>query len=763
MKKLILCLSLFLAGGYAIGQVDSQQTPPNFKSKIPQVQAKFVLPKIDNESEREVERKRQLASGDKMYRFGTEVAVDLPFFNLADHFLTPSGNRISQYALESKGALSINLILEDFHLASGAKLFLTAEDGRYIGAYTAVNNNDAEVLGTEILKSDKIIVVVEEPAAEIGNSRFTIKTIVHGYYDIDDIAKGLNTSGDCNVDVNCPLGSGWEQQRNSVAMMVSGGGFCTGSLVNNTTGNIIPYFLSARHCGTNPTSWVFRFRWEAPQGQTSCATTGNSGNGPTTMNVNGGVLRAQNGTSDFILVELNSAPNPTWGVYYNGWDKTDALTATSGTGIHHPDGDIKKICREDQALSQATISFNGFQNRTWKIADWDAGVTEPGSSGSPLFNQDHKLIGVLSGGQAACMGTNDNGLSDYYGRFGYAWDNGATPDARLKDWLDPNNTGITVLDGVDPATGPDTLDASLNSLTNVSSTLCGNQINPQLNLTNAGTNTINFVKITYGFNGGYNMSYYISTPVAPGANFPINLNGLTSSFGNNTFNIKIDSVNAMVGDQDPNNDIATKTFNAVNVDFTARLHLELDCYASETSWELQTQSGTVMYTGGPYIDDQPDTIVQEMCLSYGCYKFIIKDSYGDGMSGCTSAEGGNGMYVLTNLANNSVLATIAEADADFGTINTQNYCVDSSNELATILAEQAISLSPNPGTNLLTIRSESNNVTHYVVYSSDGKCVMDQTANESVVQVSTSELKAGVYLIHVQTETGNKTLRWIKK
>lgn len=763
MKKLIIGLGLMLMSLQLLAQVNTELRPPNFKQKIPAVQAHYLLPKIDNEQEREAEQKRQESAGDKMYRFGKEVEVDLPFFSLADHYITPNGNRISQFQIESKGAISINLILEDFHLASGATMFLTSEDGRYVGAYTSINNNEAEALGTEILKSDKITVVVEEPAKEIGNSRFTIKTIVHGYYNIDDIAKGLNTSGDCNVDVNCPLGVGWEQQRNSVAMMVSGGGFCTGALVNNTSGNIIPYFLSARHCGTNPTSWVFRFRWEAPQGQTVCAGTSNSGDGPTTMNVNGGVLRAQNGTSDFILVELNAAPNPSWGVYYNGWDKTDQNNATSGTGIHHPDGDIKKICQENQALSQTTISFNGFQNRTWRISDWDAGVTEPGSSGSPLFNQDKKLIGVLSGGQAACVGTNDNNQPDYYGRFGYAWDSGATPDARLKDWLDPNNTGITVLDGVDPATGSDSLDASLNNLTNIETTVCGTEVQPKFNMTNAGTNVINFAKISYGFNGSYNMSYYVTSPVAAGANFAISLPTLTSPTGSAVFNAKVDSVNAMVGDQDPSNDVLNKNFTAVNTDFNARLHLELDCYGSETSWELKAQSGAVLYSGGPYTDDMPDTIEVDFCLSYGCYNFIIKDSYGDGMTGCTSQEGGNGMYTLTNLNDNNVLANISEANANFGSTNTQNFCVDSSSGLKNLSMNQAISLSPNPGSESMTIKSESSDITHYIVYSSDGKMVIAESATSQVVQVNTSSLNPGVYLIHVETTTGNKTLRWVKK
>jgi lysyl endopeptidase len=193
------------------------------------------------------------------------------------------------------------------------------------------------------------------------------------------LKKLLVVSGNCNIDVNCPLGQGWENQRNAVACVVAGGGICSGSMVNNTSGTIIPYYLSANHCGTSPGSWVFRFRWERAAQHVICAQTNSTANnGPTNMTVNGGVLRANNSGSDFILVELNSAPNPTWGIYYNGWDRSDALTVTQATGIHHPSGDIKKICRENDPLTQQTTSFNGNPNtKVWRVANWDQGVTEP--------------------------------------------------------------------------------------------------------------------------------------------------------------------------------------------------------------------------------------------------------------------------------------------------------------------------------------------------------------------------------------------------
>ncbi|HBE10897.1 MAG TPA: hypothetical protein DCY76_00535, partial [Flavobacteriales bacterium] len=125
-----------------------------------------------------------------------------------------------------------------------------------------------------------------------------------------------------------------------------------------------------------------------------------------------------------------------WDVEYAGWDASGA-TPENATGIHHPSGDVKKICFEED--SPYTSSTGGAQ--VWWIDNWEAGVTEPGSSGSPLFDQNHRIIGQLYGGAAACSGSVNNGAFDYYGRFNVSWGLG------VSEYLDPSNSGTLVLDG----------------------------------------------------------------------------------------------------------------------------------------------------------------------------------------------------------------------------------------------------------------------------------------------------------------------------
>ncbi|NLA24738.1 MAG: PKD domain-containing protein, partial [Bacteroidales bacterium] len=78
------------------------------------------------------------------------------------------------------------------------------------------------------------------------------------------------------------------------------------------------------------------------------------------------------------------------------------------------------------------------------------GVTEGGSSGSPLFSNNKLIVGTLTGGSSDC-GLPAQNQSDLYGKFDYHWEsNGGADNVRLKPWLDPNNTGATILQGREP-------------------------------------------------------------------------------------------------------------------------------------------------------------------------------------------------------------------------------------------------------------------------------------------------------------------------
>ncbi len=84
---------------------------------------------------------------------------------------------------------------------------------------------------------------------------------------------------------------------------------------------------------------------------------------------------------------------------------------------------------------------------------------EEGSSGSGLFNTSGHLIGMCSAGapyEVTCTDTNFVGkeMNNYalYGKlardWAYTFETPSTPQTRLKDWLDPANTGLTKIDAI---------------------------------------------------------------------------------------------------------------------------------------------------------------------------------------------------------------------------------------------------------------------------------------------------------------------------
>jgi PKD repeat protein len=169
-----------------------------------------------------------------------------------------------------------------------------------------------------------------------------------------------------------------------------------------------------------------------------------------------------NSGSDFLLVKLGNANNENtvinnlksanFNAYWNGWNANTSPT-TGGVSIHHPAGDIKKI----STFSGNTVStqWGNATGSHWRVV-WTAnanghGVTEGGSSGSPLFDNTGNIIGTLTGGSSYCTALS---APDQYGKMSFHWTNNGMPAIeQLKPWLDPANLNVLVFGGsADPCT-----------------------------------------------------------------------------------------------------------------------------------------------------------------------------------------------------------------------------------------------------------------------------------------------------------------------
>jgi hypothetical protein len=86
-------------------------------------------------------------------------------------------------------------------------------------------------------------------------------------------------------------------------------------------------------------------------------------------------------------------------------------------------------------------SCSWYGSSTHWCLSWDDGGTEGGSSGSPIFDSNKRIVGQLTGGDVSCSGT------DYYGKFSTSWNSSGSSSSSLEYWLDPGNTGSYTLDG----------------------------------------------------------------------------------------------------------------------------------------------------------------------------------------------------------------------------------------------------------------------------------------------------------------------------
>jgi lysyl endopeptidase len=539
MFRILLGASM-LVSGMAMAQIQGEGGQPRaFKTDGSNAAVSFVtMSPFNLDSMMDIAAQMDAVKGP--YKFGYNHYTNFTATNSGTWETLPNGDRIWHLGIECLGATTINLAFNNFFMPVGARMFVYSEDHtQVLGAFTSTSNFDDRMFGTELIAGERVIIEYFEPVSAVGQGSFNLFRVTHGFRStapfISEVSRAFGDAGSCNNNVNCPGGASWVDQKRSVVCLVSGGSeFCTGALVNNTCNNGTPYVLTANHCGAADGSWVFRFNWESA----SCA---NPSSNPASQSLSGGTARASNANSDVHLCEINTVPPSNYNVYYAGWNRT-TNPVDSVVAIHHPSGDIKKIT---WALNQTNSASWGGAD-CWQVGQWTSGVTEPGSSGSPLFDNNHRIIGQLYGGPSAC-GQPANQLHDFYGKFASSWNFGSTAATRLSDWLDPCNTNPQTLDGYDPNMPTQALDAQMTNLVSPlgNYSLCaGTQTeNVVFVLRNAGQNALTSCTITWQVDNNPSTVYNWSGNLASSATANVTLGTLTLPVGTHTLTAVVSNPN----------------------------------------------------------------------------------------------------------------------------------------------------------------------------------------------------------------------------
>ena len=392
----------------------------------------------------------------EMYEFAKVIPTSISI--LESNMVEVENGRVWTVSVFSEGAKALSLYYDEFWIPSGGQLYIyNPKQTQVIGPFTSKHNHSSGLFANELIKGDALIIEYFQANYQSELPKLHIDKIAYAYRGVSGWGGPFGSSEFCQVNANCSEGNNWQNQKNaSCRIQIIDGwssGWCSGALINTTANDCTPYVLSADHCfdgggvsSNDLNQAIFYFNYQSsgcntPLNEpsydaiTGCELVSNSGG------------EGNNGDSDFFLVELNSEPD--FNPYFAGWDRSNT-GATSGVSFHHPSGDIKKVSTYSSSLSSAGgLNWGNNNNTHWRVT-WanttnGHGVTEGGSSGSPIFNQNGLIVGKLTGGSSYCDATNS---PDVYGKIWYSWDQiGNSSSQQLKPWLDPYSTNVTSLQG----------------------------------------------------------------------------------------------------------------------------------------------------------------------------------------------------------------------------------------------------------------------------------------------------------------------------
>ena len=474
IKLLSSWLFVMLLGFSAFSQSTGLLPKGHFELNKATPTLSFPQPDMAAISQEDAQREKN----GQLYRIGIAAYTSVTTSNSGSWTTKPNGDRVWQLHIGFEGAEALSFLFQTFKIYDDARFDVFGTDGKKV----AETLTQADVMehfqkNIPLCFGDEMTLQLTEPAGT-RPSEILLDQIMYGYRGTGNPHKNekdFNDSESCEINVNCtPVGDAWQDEKRGIAriLVTDSGlqGWCTGSLVNNTAQNCKPYFLTAQHCGvTSSTSdfnqWIFYFGYEAtgctdPSNDNTINTSAKRITGCVLVSRSAGVNGNSITSSDFILVQLGTLAGEAAiitklktaaiNAYWNGWDANNVAN-TGGAGIHHPAGDIKKISTYSGSLVSTNYSAGG-SNTHWRVT-WTSnsnghGVTEGGSSGSPIFNNNggnSRIIGTLSGGSSYCSALSS---PDLYGKLSYHWtSNGTTSDRQLKPFLDPASTNVLVLNG----------------------------------------------------------------------------------------------------------------------------------------------------------------------------------------------------------------------------------------------------------------------------------------------------------------------------
>ena len=507
--KLILLLIGFCVYTNVCAQLSTNEKPISFgrESELRvsrrSEKATVATPQLDMVKVRRVEAARKKCPELALFGYVHNVCYNLVNSGTWSEF--PNGDKLWRLIVSCPEAKSVYISYDKFWLPDGGKLFVYSKDKKQtLGAFTSRNNKGSQEhprgFATGVIDGSKVVLEYYQPGDITTDAIISVNSIVRGYVPPGN-DYGFNKSGDCHVNVNCDEGYYWRGEQKAVARILMKGidpeindhdtiaWYCSGSLISTSNPHGEPFLLTANHClpalkdaictiyddyiNNTLDDALFYWNYEMPGCERGTIE-------PPIYSTSGAIIVSNYAESaDFALLRLTEDPNslPNYIPYYLGWE-INVDSVSPGVCIHHPKGDVKKISTVDAGGGVVSTFYNDYIRDdyygnhwkvTWSQTDHGYGTTERGSSGSPLFNASHKVIGQLHGGGSGCE--NNIHAADWYGKISCSWI-GTNDDLHRRElghWLDPHEEET---DGIERVEG--TLYVSKNCVLSNNEYIYGN-------------------------------------------------------------------------------------------------------------------------------------------------------------------------------------------------------------------------------------------------------------------------------------------------
>ena len=373
-------------------------------------------------------------------------------------------------------------------------------------------------------------------------------------------------------------------------------------------------------------------------------------------------------------------------------------------------------------------------------------ASAPGSNGERIFhNVMKKLLPSAAGTSIAAMEAGD------YFAYKYSWALANVmnvSELTAVAWLQDGTTkqmiqGCKSSDDVQPFFAKQ---AKISKLDHTKKTICSSSVNPDIYVTNFGSETINSLAVNVSVNGTSIADLTWQGNIDFGKTAKINFGELNfadvETLENNEMIFEITQINGAADEYAPGTYRYAFDEAPVVVNKTLKLSIRTDDEPQNITWDIvKTSNGEVVVSGGPY--EEPHKVYSENIelVDDDCYMFTIYDAGGNGMAG------GNGLYGI-KVGSQTIIS-----GNDFTDKESNEFYFTKNDGVAENIDNDA-HIYPNPSNGFITVDVEGMNV--LTVYNTTGQMVYNQSINDKTT-VDLSKLEKGTYLMVLTTKDGKNT------